>query len=101
MLTCSALKRSYRDIIIGGRHDVILVYLKGSHDLIHRRMAARHEHFMPIALLESRFAILEEPAPDEDPIIIDIGGKPAEIARRLEARQHGTDGPTPLGCVPP
>ena len=48
VLTCSALKRSYRDIIIGNRSDVTLVYLKGSHDLIHRRMAARHEHFMPV-----------------------------------------------------
>src|SRR5271168_5024251 len=53
VLTCSALKRSYRDIIIGDRPDVTLVYLKGSHDLIRRRMVARHEHFMPVALLES------------------------------------------------
>ena len=105
VLTCSALKRSYRDIIIGDRHDMVLIYLKGSYDMINRRMAARHEHFMPIALLESQFAILEEPTPDEDPIIIDIGGKPAEIAqkivRQLEAHQRKTDGPTPLGCVPP
>ena len=48
VLTCSALKRAYRDIIIGDRPDVTLVYLKGSHDLIHRRMVARHEHFMPV-----------------------------------------------------
>lgn len=96
VLTCSALKRSYRDIIIGDRHDVVLVYLKGSLDLIHRRMAARHEHFMPIALLDSQFATLEEPTPDEHPIIVDVGGKPAEIVhqivRQLEARQHETDG---------
>src|SRR5665213_1273198 len=58
VLTCSALKRSYRDIIIGDRSDVALVYLKGSRDLIHRRMAARHEHFMPLALLDSQFATL-------------------------------------------
>jgi gluconokinase len=89
VLTCSALKRSYRDIIIGNRHDVVLVYLKGSYDLVHQRMAARHEHFMPIALLDSQFATLEEPTPDEHPIIVDIGSKPAEvateIARQLEA----------------
>jgi gluconokinase len=100
VLTCSALKRFYRDIIIGNRRDVVLVYLKGSHDLIHGRMAARHEHFMPIALLDSQFATLEEPTPDEDPITVDIGGKPAEIAheilRQLEARQHKTDGRAPL-----
>ena len=80
VLTCSALKRSYRDILIGGRSDVALVYLKGSYDLIHRRMAARHEHYMPVALLDSQFATLEEPTPDEHPIVVDIGGKPKEIA---------------------
>jgi carbohydrate kinase (thermoresistant glucokinase family) len=99
VLTCSALKRSYRDIIIGARDDVVLVYLKGSRDLIHRRMAARHEHFMPIGLLDNQFATLEEPTPDEHPMIVDVGGQPAEIAheivRRLEERQQQTDGPTP------
>ena len=92
VLTCSALKRSYRDIIIGDRRDVVLVCLRGSHDLIHRRMAARHEHFMPVTLLDSQFATLEEPTPDEHPIVVDIGGKPVEIAReilhQLEDRQH-------------
>jgi gluconokinase len=61
VLTCSALKRSYRDIIIGDRHGVVLAYLKGSRDLIHQRMAARHEHFMPIALLDSQFATWKSP----------------------------------------
>jgi gluconokinase len=93
------LKRSYRDVIIGDRQDVVLIYLKGSRDLIHRRMAARHEHFMPIALLDSQFATLEEPTPDEHPIIVDVGGKPPDIAhaivRQLEAQQHETDGPLP------
>jgi gluconokinase len=83
VLTCSALKRSYRDIIIGGRPDVTLVYLKGSHDLIRRRMAARHEHFMPVALLDSQFATLQEPTPDEHPIVVDVGGRPAEIAAEI------------------
>jgi carbohydrate kinase (thermoresistant glucokinase family) len=105
VLTCSALKRSYRDIIIGDRRDVALVYLKGSRDLIHRRMAARHEHFMPVALLDSQFATLEEPTPDERPIIVDVGGKPAdivhEIVRRLEDRQHETRGPVPSATTSP
>ena len=93
VLTCSALKRSYRDIIIGDRQDVTLVYLKGSHDLIHRRMAARHEHFMPVALLDSQFATLQEPTPDEHPVTVDVGGRPAEIAaeivHQLEQQQSG------------
>jgi gluconokinase len=105
VLTCSALKRSYRDIIIGDRGDVVLVYLKGSHDLIHRRMAARHEHYMPIALLDSQFATLEEPTPDEHPIILDVGGKPADIAHEIvsliEDRQHATEGTAPPDRISP
>ena len=90
VVTCSALKRAYRDILIGDRRDVTLVYLRGSRDLIQRRMAARHEHFMPVALLDSQFATLEEPAPDEDAIVVDVGGQPAEIVaaimRQLRSR---------------
>ena len=96
VVTCSALKRSYRDIIVGDRSDVTLVYLKGSHDLIQRRMAARHEHFMPVALLDSQFATLQEPTPDEHPITVDVGGRPteivAEIVRQLEERQDSGRG---------
>ncbi len=105
VLTCSALKRSYRDIIIGDRPAVVLVYLKGSRDLIRLRMIARHEHFMPVALLESQFATLEEPTPDEHPIIVDVGGKPAEIAHeivcRLEERQHEPGEPAPATATSP
>lgn len=92
VLTCSALKRFYRDIIVGDRPDVTLVYLKGSRELIHQRMAARSEHFMPLALLDSQFATLQEPAADEHPLVVNIGGRPAEIVaeivRQLEQRQH-------------
>ena len=88
VVTCSALKRIYRDIIIGSRPEVQLVYLKGSYDLIQSRLAARHEHFMPAALLKSQFATLQEPASDEHPIVIDVGGKPADIAAEI-VRQLG------------
>ena len=85
VLTCSALKRAYRDLLIGDRKEVALVYLRGSYDLIHNRMAARHEHFMPVALLDSQLKTLEAPTPDEHPIIVDIGGRPAEIAADVAA----------------
>jgi carbohydrate kinase (thermoresistant glucokinase family) len=88
VVTCSALKRSYRDIIVGDRPDVRLVYLKGSHDLIRQRMAARHGHFMPSTLLDSQFAILEEPSPDENAIVVDIGGEPKEIVGAIAERLH-------------
>jgi gluconokinase len=67
-----------------------LVYLRGSKALIEGRMKARTGHFMPPALLDSQFATLEEPGPDETPIIVDIDG-PAEATiaravRRLKER---------------
>jgi gluconokinase len=91
VVTCSALKRSYRDIIVGDRPEVRLVYLKGSPDLIRRRMAARHGHFMPTTLLDSQFSTLEEPSPDENPIVVDIGGQPQEIAREIACRLRKFD----------
>lgn len=83
VVTCSALKRAYRDILIGDRPEVRLVYLKGSHDLIRERMAARHAHFMPLGLLDSQFATLQEPGPDERPIVVDVAGSPAEIVATI------------------
>ncbi|MGX7741326.1 gluconokinase [Rhodopseudomonas parapalustris] len=69
---CSALKRAYRDVLVHGRDDVRIVYLDGSRELIGARMAARKNHFMPAGLLDSQFATLERPAPDERPIIASI-----------------------------
>lgn len=93
VVTCSALKRSYRDIVLGDRRDVALVYLKGPQALIHGRLTARTSHFMPVGLLENQFATLQEPAEDERPIVVDIGSEPARIAgeilRRLAERASG------------
>jgi len=72
IVTCSALRRAYRDVIVGDRPDVALVYLKGSRELIGRRMAARQHHFMPPALLDSQFATLEEPGEDERPLVVQV-----------------------------
>src|SRR5512141_2233643 len=77
VLTCSALRRTYRDVL--RRPEVQLVYLKGSRDLIAERMAARQGHFFKLAMLDSQFATLEEPTPDEAAITVSIGGTPAEI----------------------
>jgi carbohydrate kinase (thermoresistant glucokinase family) len=85
VVTCSALKRRYRAILIGDRADVRLVYLKGDASLIARRIATRHEHFMPASLLASQFDALEEPGPDEHPIIVSIEPSPREIVARIIA----------------
>ena len=85
VVTCSALKKAYREIIVGQRPDVGLVYLRGSPELIARRMAARQEHFMPAALLASQFATLEEPTLDERPIVVDVGSPAADIVAAIVA----------------
>jgi gluconokinase len=79
VVACSALKRRYRTVIIGNRPDVRLIYLKGSMELIGRRIAARHEHFMPQNLLQSQFDALEEPGSDEHPIVVSVEPRPREI----------------------
>lgn len=85
VVACSALKRSYRALLAGGRPDVRLVYLQGDRGLIAQRMASRHEHFMPLALLDSQFEALEEPGPDESPLVVSVAAAPREIAERIIA----------------
>ena len=94
VVACSALKRAYRDILIGTRSNTVLIYLRGSRHLIANRMQARQNHFMPAALLESQLATLEEPGQDEHPIIVDVGGAPdaviEDVMRQLKARARPT-----------
>jgi gluconokinase len=72
VIACSALKRAYRDILVHGRNDVRIVYLKGTQQLIADRLAKRKGHFMPAGLLESQFKTLEPPAPEEHPVTVSI-----------------------------
>lgn len=87
VITCSALKRSYRDVInrrgVGGGGGVEFVYLAGSRETIAARLAARQGHFMPPALLDSQFATLEEPTSDEPCIRVDVGPPAPVIADQI------------------
>ncbi len=85
-IACSALKRAYRDILVDGRRDVRIVYLKGDKELIARRLAARQGHYMPAALLDSQFEALEEPQADENPIVVSIAPHPREIVETIVAK---------------
>jgi gluconokinase len=85
VIACSALKRRYRDVLIGDRKDVRLVYLQGDEAMIARRFATRHEHFMPVSLLHSQFVALEEPAADENPVTVSIEPPPREVVSRILA----------------
>lgn len=83
LITCSALKRSYRDIINRRGHGVEFIYLAGSKETIATRLAARHGHFMPPTLLDSQFEALQEPTADEPAIRVDIGPAPSAIANTI------------------
>ncbi len=85
IITCSALRRSYRDLIIDDRHEVRLIYLRGSQALIRERLAGRHHHFMPPTLLQSQFDTLEEPGSQEHPLVVEVGPSPAEVADTIIA----------------
>jgi gluconokinase len=90
VVACSALKRAYRDVLIGNRRGVRLVFLKGDRELIARRIAARADHFMPSTLLDSQFAALEEPQSDERPIVVSIVPHPREIVEAI-VRELGVE----------
>lgn len=86
IIACSALKRAYRDILVHGRDDVRIVYLKGTQDVIAQRLSRRDHHFMPASLLDSQFATLEEPEPDERVITVSIDGTVDEIVAGIVER---------------
>lgn len=86
VVACSALKRAYRNIIIGPRADVRLAYLRGTRELIEQRIGGRTGHFMPPALVPSQFAALEEPLPAENPIVVDVRGAAELLAAEIVAK---------------
>jgi len=86
IVTCSALKRRYRDVLRGDGGDVVFVYLHGTREQLLGRLTARQGHFMPASLLDSQLADLEPPQPDERAIQIDIGPAPAVQAKTIVER---------------
>jgi len=90
IVACSALRKVYRDILMGDREDVVAVHLKGSFELILGRMQKRQHEYMPVSLLQSQFDTLEEPDETENVITVDIDKKPEaivdEIVDRLRAK---------------
>ena len=85
VVTCSALKRAYRDELRAGRPEVRLVYLHGDRDLIAARLASRHGHFFHADMLDTQFRDLEEPTPEEQVLVVPISGTPAEIVAEILA----------------
>lgn len=86
VVACSALKRSYRDLIRSYAPDAKVIFLNGPKELIHQRMASRSDHFMPTALLESQLATLEPPSAEEDHLKISIEGTRDDVVSDIVSR---------------
>ena len=86
VLACSALRRAYRDILIGQRDDVRLVFLRGEEGLIEQRQAARLNHYMPASLVHSQFESLETPGEEERPLVVDVAAPAHELVDRIVGR---------------
>ena len=82
IVACSALKAAYRDVLLEGNPGAQIVYLKGSYDLIRRRMETRENHFFDPHLLDSQFEALEEPG-SEAALTIDVDASPTAIVRTI------------------
>jgi gluconokinase len=80
VVACSALKRRYREVLLGGTAGVALVYLRGSREILAERLRERRGHFMPPGLLETQLDALEEP---RQALTVDVSPSPAEIVRSL------------------
>ena len=86
VMTCSALKRSYRDVLRAEAGELRFVYLRGPRTLLAERIAGRRGHFMPPSLLDSQLATLEEPSPDEHAWVCDIRESPHDLIAALVTR---------------
>lgn len=95
VVSCSALKRSYRDRLRAAAPGVVFVHLTGDRALIEDRMSHREGHFMPTALLDSQFATLQPLEPDEVGIAVDVTGSPQEITERALTALKGLSEPAP------
>ena len=86
VLACSALARRYRDRL-GLPHPLIrLVHLDDPSGVVKKRVEQRAGHFMPATLLDSQLAVLEKPAPDERPIVVDVAAEPDALVRAILSR---------------
>jgi len=85
VLACSALKRSYRDLLLDGRPSAVMAFLMVSRDELDRRLLARTGHFFPEKLLDSQLATLEPPQPDERVVTVQAENTPVKTAANVTA----------------
>ena len=100
VVTCSALKRAYRDQLLAERPAATMVFLQVSREVLEQRLTSRHGHFFPEKLLDSQLAALEPPVPDERVQVVLAEGDPAQTAAKIIATlwpvvSRGDDAPYP------
>jgi gluconokinase len=106
VITCSALRRAYRDLLREGRPEVRFCHLVGGETLVADRMGHRRDHYMPTSLLHSQYDALEPLQPDEPGVEVSIDGSAADVIDRALAGlgltrptdpepAHADDGGTP------
>ena len=102
VITCSALKRAYRDDLLTGRPAVTMVFLQVSREVLEQRLTSRAGHFFPEKLLDSQLAALEPPAPDERVRTVLAEGDSAQTAAKVIATlwPYGEPGPEGGAAVP-
>ena len=101
VVACSALKRSYRDVLLVGRPEALLIFLAVDRDVLARRLAVRHGHFFPAQLLGTQFDVLEPPQPDEHAVTVAADGDPEDTVAAIIAIVRPVAGAHPGGSGPP
>lgn len=96
VITCSALRRRYRDVLRRAAARVRFLHLAGSRETLTSRLGAREGHFMPVSLLDSQLATLEPLEPDEDGVVVDVAAAPPALVDQALA----TLGLTPSSSTP-
>ncbi|MFI6157992.1 gluconokinase [Kitasatospora sp. NPDC051170] len=92
VVTCSALKHGYRDILRAAAPGAFFLHLSGGHDLVQDRMSHRTGHFMPPSLLDSQYATLEALGTDELGAVLDVGPSPEELVEKAAALLRPVNG---------
>ena len=100
VVTCSALRRDYRDLLLGGRPEVTLVYLDEDQDTLVRHLAGRRGHFFPQDLLDSQLAAQEVPRDEPQVEVVTPAGSPAATVTHIIGQLWPAGGPPGSGGPP-
>jgi carbohydrate kinase (thermoresistant glucokinase family) len=88
VISCSALKRSYRALLRSEGGELQLIFLQGSRELLAERLANRKGHFMPASLLDSQLETLQVPSADEHAFAFDVTQSPEQIVASIVKEAH-------------